>query len=124
MKKYLKYGLCAIALSSAAALGDTIDINDRIYYPIRYRNTPIGNNNYGSPFSIRKRYIVTEGFLEVQIGDEETNEYYPVMDELRVNERELQEQLIDTGSNIIDSLSKRANRYIDRVKNIFEGLRR
>lgn len=124
MKKRLKYGLCTAAFISAAFFGDAIDINDKLYYPIRYRNTPISETNYQDPFSIRKRYVVNNGLLEVQIGDENNNQYYPVTGGLRVNERKIPEQLMDSAESIFDSLSRRANNLTGRLKKAYEGLRR
>lgn len=124
MKKPLKYGIGIASIIAAASLGDVIDLNDRLYYPLVYRNTPIKENTYGNPFSIRKRYVVNNGFLEVQIGDEETNQYYPVMKDLRVNERPLQDQLIDVTGNAIDSIQRRTSNFADRLKKIYNEYRR
>ena len=124
MRKYLKHGILAASILAAASLGDLIDINDRIYYPLRYHNTPVREGTYEDPFSIRKRYLVREGLLEVQVGNQDTNEYYTITNELRVNERKATEQLMDTAGEIIDSLSRRANRMMDKVKNIYDRLRR
>lgn len=124
MRKYLKHGILAASILAAASLGDLIDINDRIYYPLRYHNTPIREGTYEYPFSIGKRYLVREGLLEVQIGNQDSNEYYTVTNELRVNERKVTGQLMDTADEIINSLSRRANRMVDKIKGIYDGLRR
>lgn len=124
MKKSLKYGIGIASIIAAASLGDVIDLNDRLYYPLVYRNTPIKENTYSNPFSIRKRYVVNNGFLEVQIGDEETNQYYPVMKDLRVNERQLQDQLIDVTGNVIDSIQRRTDNFADKLKKIYNRYRR
>lgn len=123
MKKSLKYGIGIASIIAAASLGDMTDLNDRLYYPLIYRNTPLRENTYGNPFSIRKRYVLNNGFLEVQIGDEETNQYYSVTSELRVNERPLQEQLIDVTGNVIDTIQRRTNSFVGKLKNIYNEYR-
>lgn|SRR3989338_8953489 len=123
MKKSLKYGIGIASIIAAASFGDMTDLNDRLYYPLVYRDTPIRENTYGNPFSIRKRYVVNNGFLETQIGDCETNQYYSVTSELRVNERPLQEQLIDVTGNIIDSIERRANSFAYKLKKIYNEYR-
>lgn len=123
MKKSLKSGIGIATVIAAASLGDVIDLNDRVYYPLAYRNIPLRENTYGSPFSIRKRYVVNNGFLEVQIGDEGTNQYYAVTSELRVNERPLQEQLIDVTGNLIDGIQRRTNNFADKLKKIYNEYR-
>lgn len=119
MKKSIKYGIGIASVIAAASLGDAIELNDRLYSPLIYRNTPIRDSMYHNPFSIRKRYIINNGFLEVQIGDEDTNEYYPVMESLRVNERPLYDQLIDATGNIVDSIGRRTTNFVDKLKKIY-----
>lgn len=124
MEKKLKYAISAAAIISASMLGDAMDVNDRTVYPLIYRNTPVGDDNYKNPFSIRKRYIVHDGMLEVQIGDADSNEYYTVKDGLRVNERTMYQQAMDTADNVLESLSRRAKNLAQRVREEFNNLRR
>ena len=124
MRKYFKHGIAAASILAAASVGDFLDVNDRAYYPLRYHNTPVREGTYEDPFSIRKRYLVREGLLEVQIGNQDSNEYYTVTNELRVNERKATEQLMDTAGEIINSLSRRADRMVDKIKGIYDRLRR
>ncbi len=123
MKKTLKYGLSAAAIISAATFGDELNVNDKMLYPLIYRNTPIADGNYRNPFSVRKRYLVHNGLLEVQIGDANSNEYYTVKEGLRINERPMYEQALDTADDVLESLGKKARNLAEKVREELNNLR-
>jgi gas vesicle protein len=121
----------SLLMAGAAILGDSCHINDKFVNPIKYRNAKIEPTTYQQPFKLQKKYTLNEkGMLEVHIGHGE--KWHKVSNELRANERSLEQMLKDQGNEIAKSIKEKyeqkqpvikeyMNKIIETYKEIFKG---
>jgi hypothetical protein len=112
----LKRTICGLALSAsiigAAFLGDSMNINDRLIYPIVYRNTRSEIGFTETPFEMEKYIIVNRnGNIETYFGNKRTKEYYKVREDGRAGT--LFEKLYYDSRDIYDSITLRLDKFFD-----------
>ncbi len=115
-------------LTGAAIVGDFYNINDRFINPIVYRNVKVDKQCYQKPFKLQKKYIRNEdGMLEVHFGHDER--WYKVTNELRVNERSLDQIVKGQGNEIARKLKEKYEQkepvikeHINRIIEIYKEL--
>ncbi len=115
-------------LTGAAILGDLYNINDRLVNPIAYRNVKTDQQCYQEPFKLQKKYVKNEkGMLEVHFGHDE--KWYKVTNELRVNERSLDQMVKGQGNEIARKLKEKYDQkeplikeHVNRIIELYKGL--
>ncbi len=120
MKKIKAVAYC-VSLAVAALAGDHYDVLDRFVNPIRYKDVLLAGGFYRQPFMLKKKYEVNEaGFLEVYIGN---GDYYAISDELRVNERKLDEHIKDEAKGFIKRGKEKLESIMNSVNEVYEGVK-
>ncbi len=127
MRRLKIFGVACL-IAGAAMLGDSCNVNDKFINPIRYRNVKVDPKNYQKPFKLQKRYVQNErGMLEVHLGHDE--KWYKVSNELRVNERSLDQMLKDHGNEVTKMMKQKYEQnepiikgYLNKIIEIYKDI--
>ena len=78
----IKKTLAGLVFVLGMCTGDKMDVLDKFYYPLKYRDYEISEKGYEKPFSLKKEYTIDDkGFLEVRLGNDYVG-YYRVNNDM------------------------------------------